>query len=88
MELRRFVGLCNYYRRFVSDFAAVAAPLTRLCSPHAVWTWEAAEQSSFDTLKDRLSSAPVLRPFDPSRGVQLTITNFCEFCFLTLSMVF
>ena len=35
VELRRFVGLCNYYRRFVPDYADITAPLTRLCGPHA-----------------------------------------------------
>ena len=50
VELRRFVGLCNYYRRFVDGYADVAAPLTRLCGPHAPWAWGPAEQRSFDPL--------------------------------------
>ena len=32
-DVRRFVGLCNYYRRFVEGYAELAAPLTRLCGP-------------------------------------------------------
>ncbi len=35
VDLLRFVGLCNYYRRFVNGYADVAALLTRLCGPHA-----------------------------------------------------
>ena len=72
VDLRRFVGLCNYYRRFVDGYADIAAPLTRLCGPHATWTWGTPEQVSFDTLKTCLTTAPVLRAFDPSRRSTLT----------------
>ena len=48
VDLRRFVGLCNYYRRFVDGYADVAAPLTRLCGPHAPWSWGPQEQASFN----------------------------------------
>ena len=67
MDLRRFVGLCNYYRRFVDGYAAIAAPLTRLCGPHARWSWGPEEQRSFEQLKTCLTTAPVLRTFDSSR---------------------
>ena len=71
-EVRRFVGLCNYYRRFVEGYAELAAPLTRLCGPHSPWQWGAAEQASFEALKRCLTSAPVLRNFDPRRRAVLT----------------
>ena len=35
VELRRFVGLCNYYHHFVDGYADIAAPFTRLCGPQA-----------------------------------------------------
>ena len=66
VELRRFVGLCNYYRRFVDGYADIAAPLKRLCAPHALWHWGPAKQASFDTLKQFLTTAPVLCTFDSS----------------------
>ena len=72
VELRRFVGLCNYYRRFVDGYADVAAPLTRLCGPHAPWAWGPAEQRSFDALKQCLTTAPVLRTFDSGRRSVVT----------------
>ena len=71
-EVRRFIGLAGYYRRFVEGFADVAAPLTALGSPTATFSWTPAAQESFDALKELLSTAPVLRTWDPSRRAVLT----------------
>ena len=71
-EVRRFTGLANYYRRFVEGYAEVAAPLTALGSPTAKFAWSPAAQASFDALKLALSTAPVLRTFDPQRRAVLT----------------
>ena len=72
VDLRRFIKLCNYYRLFVDDYADVAAPLTRLCGPHAPWTWGPTEEQSFERLKMCLTTAPVLRTFDSRRRSVLT----------------
>ena len=66
-DVRRFVGLANYYRKFVLRFSSLAAPLTALCSPRAKFSRGPAEQQSFDALKAALTSAPVLRVWDPAR---------------------
>ena len=50
----------------------VAAPLTRLCGPHAPSTWGPTEEQSFECLKMCLTTAPVLRTFDPRRRSVLT----------------
>ncbi len=50
-DVCRFVGLANYYRKFVLSFSALAAPLTALCSLRALFAWGDTEQRSFDTLK-------------------------------------
>ena len=71
-DLRRFIGLCNYYRRFVESYADIAAPLTSLCGPHAPWSWGPTEQQSFDKLKACLTTAPVLRTFDSGRRSVVT----------------
>ena len=63
-DVRRFVGLSNYYRKFVKGFASLAA-LTSLCSPKAKFRWTAVEQRSFEQLQAALMSAPVLRVWDP-----------------------
>ncbi len=61
VDLRRFIGLCDYYRRFVDAYADIVAPLTLLCGPHATWTWGPGEQQNFDRLKACLTAAPVLK---------------------------
>ena len=71
-EVRRFTGLANYYRRFVEGYSELAAPLTALGSPTARFVWTSEAQESFDALKLALSSAPVLRTFDPTRRAVLT----------------
>jgi hypothetical protein len=70
-EVRRFTGLANYCRRFVEGYVELAAPLTAL-GPMARFVWTADAQASFDALKRALSSAPVLRTFDPARRALLT----------------
>ena len=66
-DVLRFVGLANYYRKFLRHFSTIATPLTTLCGPRARFTWADTEQKSFDALKAALTSAPVLRVWDPAR---------------------
>ena len=66
-DVRRFTGLANYYRRFVEGYSELAAPLTALGSPTARFAWTPEAEASFNALKLALSSAPVLRTFDPAR---------------------
>jgi hypothetical protein len=82
-DVRRFVGLANYYRKFVLRFSSLAAPLTALCSPRAKFSWGPAEQQSFDALKAALTSAPMLRVWDPARPTRL-LTDASE---LTMSAI-
>jgi hypothetical protein len=66
-EVRGFLGLAGYYRRFVQNYAQIAAPLTLLTGETVVWRWAAPQQSAFEQLKERLSSAPILVYANPSR---------------------
>ena len=81
--MRRFVGLANYYRKFVLRFTALAAPHTALCNSRARFNWGAAEQRSFDALKAALTSAPVLRVWDPARPTRL-LTDASELAVSTI----
>ena len=60
IEIRSFLGLIEYYRKFVEGFSKVAAPLTKLTRKEEKFVWSEACQQSFDELKQKLTSAPVL----------------------------
>jgi len=59
-ELRQFLGLATYYRKFVKNFAHIAAPLHRLTEKGRTWRWTGECDGAFSTLKERLTSAPIL----------------------------
>ena len=58
--VQQILGLLNYYRTFIHDFAEIAQPLTQLLEKDRAFEWTEACQQSFDTLKERLCTAPVL----------------------------
>uniref|UniRef100_A0A6N2LYN7 Reverse transcriptase n=1 Tax=Salix viminalis TaxID=40686 RepID=A0A6N2LYN7_SALVM len=59
-EVRSFLGLASYYRRFVEGFSKIAKPLTNLMKKNAKFQWTDACEKSFQELKQRLVTAPVL----------------------------
>ena len=59
-QVRSFTAFCNYYRKFVKNFAEVAKPLYRLTSKGVKFTWEKEHEDAFQLLKTRLLQAPIL----------------------------
>ncbi|KAL0428120.1 UNVERIFIED_CONTAM: Retrovirus-related Pol polyprotein from transposon.6 [Sesamum latifolium] len=59
-EVRNFLGLAGYYRRFVEGFFIIAGPLTKLLRKGVAFQWTEQCQQSFDELKRRLTSTPIL----------------------------
>jgi RNase H-like domain found in reverse transcriptase/Reverse transcriptase (RNA-dependent DNA polymerase) len=59
-EIRSFLGMAGYYRRFVSGFSQLARPLTTLLHKNVKFEWGEKQERSFQELKDRLVSAPIL----------------------------
>ena len=59
-ELRNFLGLSGFYRRFVRHYAIISKPLTSLLKKHSLFIWTTEHTTTFNTLKECLSSAPVL----------------------------
>ena len=59
-ELRSFLGLANYYRRFISGYSAIAAPLTELLKKNRPWLWSEECEEAFEGLKAAVTKEPVL----------------------------
>ena len=59
-EIRSFLGLAGYYRRFVQDFSIIAKPLSQLTRKESKFIWSDKCEESFQELKKRLVSAPIL----------------------------
>jgi len=63
-DVRKFLGLANYYRRFIKDFAQVARPINVLMRKDVKWQWEVEQQKAFDKLKRVFTIKPVLVVLD------------------------
>jgi hypothetical protein len=77
--LRSFLGLASYYRKFIKNFAKIAAPLTNLLKKFAVtYEWEEACNEAFETLKGILVKAPVLKlpDFDKEFEIHFDASDF------------
>ena len=59
-DVRSFLGLVGYYRRFINKFSFIAAPMTDLLKHECKWHWDAKHQEAFEQLKTAMVSAPVL----------------------------
>ena len=66
-EVQQFLGLANYYRRFIHNFAIIAKPLHQLTEKHTKFQWSNDCQNAFTALKTHLTSAPILALPDWSR---------------------
>eukprot|EP00961_Rhodomonas_salina_P180648 2438220-Rhodomonas_salina.1 len=64
-ELSSFIGLANYYRCYVENYAGICLPLFSLLKKDEPWLWTEAHTSAFNALKTALTSSPVLLPYDP-----------------------
>ena len=59
-EIRQFLGLAGYYRRFIANFSKLAKPLTALTQKGVAFEWEDKQEEAFQKLKQMLCSAPIL----------------------------
>ena len=65
-EIRSFLGLTGYYRKFIEDFSRIEAPMTRLTRKEVKFEWDDNCEEAFQELKRRPTSAPIL--IVPDRG--------------------
>ena len=70
-EIKQFLGLTGYYRKFVPKFADISRPLTTLTKKDKKFKWTAACQKSFDLLKETLCGEPVLKYADTNKPYTL-----------------
>ncbi|XP_058762994.1 uncharacterized protein LOC131636407 [Vicia villosa] len=73
-EVRSFLGLAGYYRRFIMGFSKLALPLTRLTRKEVSFSWNSECEKSFQKLKEKLTTALVLVIPDPNRSYEV----FCD----------
>lgn len=70
-DVRSFLGLCSYFRRFVRNFADVARPLTQLLKKDAAFIWGREQARAFTELIRLLTSPPILAHFDTSAPTEV-----------------
>ena len=68
--VRSFLGLANFYQRFIQNYVQVARPLNNLLKKDVVFKWKETQQHMFDMLKEKFTIAPVLA----------YPNNDCQFC--------
>ncbi|KAD3640483.1 hypothetical protein E3N88_29706 [Mikania micrantha] len=59
-EIRQFLGLAGYYRRFIKNFSKIALPLTTLTQKNQPFIWDFQQEEAFQLLKHKLCNAPIL----------------------------
>jgi len=77
-DIRKFLELTNYYRRFIRNFAALAKPLNMLTRKDEKWKWEEAQQKAFEQLKGIFTTRPLLiaPDLDKEFRVEADASNF------------
>lgn len=70
-EIRQFIGLTSYFRKFIHNFAQIARPLTELTKKDVEWQWGPDQEVAFQTLKQRLVERPVLGIYDKDAKTEL-----------------
>jgi hypothetical protein len=82
-EIRSFLGLARYYRRFIEGFSKLAKPMTSLLEKNAKFVWSDKCQTNFEELKKRLTIAPILVLPDLSKNFSI----YCDASHLGLRCV-
>ncbi|MCO5572966.1 hypothetical protein L7F22_026728 [Adiantum nelumboides] len=82
-EVRSFLGLCSYYRRYVRKFVEIALPLHMLTQKVVPFSWGVTEVTTFQTLKEKMTTRPVLILPDLQKSFEV----YCDACGRSLGAV-
>ena len=72
-DVQKFLGLANYYRRFMKDFAEIARPMHRLVQKQEKWNWRSEQEEAFEKLKEIFTSEPVLAAPDLDKEMRVEV---------------
>jgi len=70
-DVRSFLGLCSYFRKFIEHFASIAKPLYDLTKASATFRFGDVEYGTFNTLETKLMEAPILAVYNPNDQTEL-----------------
>lgn len=84
-EVKRFVAFANYYRRFIKDFSGVAKPLNQITRKSVTFVWSKERQEAFETLKNALTTSPILTYPDFTKPFRVTVDASQMACGAVLS---
>ena len=74
-DMQKFLGLANYYRWFVKDFAKIAKPLHKMTRKGMKWSWGERQQKVFEKLKERFTTKPVLVTSDLDNEIRVKMNT-------------
>ena len=77
-EIRSFLGLAGYYRRFIENFSKIAKPMTELLKKDTKFKWTEECEASFQELKKRLVTSPVLILPDQCKDYEVYCDASCR----------
>jgi len=77
-DTQKFLGFCNFYRRFVKDYSHIARPLFNLTKKGNLWNWTTECNTAFETLRQTMITSPVLMLLDHKKPFTL-ITDASDY---------
>ncbi len=72
-DLQRLLGMINYLAKFCQNLSVITSPLRDLLKRDVEWTWDQSHMQIFETIKKTIADVPVLRLFNPSEPVMLSV---------------
>jgi hypothetical protein len=72
-EVKSFFGLVNFCAKYIRDFATLAEPLRKLTRKEVKWQWNSEQQITFETLKQRLTSADVMSYYNQNAETNIIV---------------